>query len=83
SRSFIKRHQPFDNYLIFNLEKAQNFFYQKNLPNPIEVILKDLNSSLEYKPNLKPQSYRAFKRLSSKDYLYKSCYKSIRIIFAK
>lgn len=83
SRSFIKRHQPFDNYLIFNLEKAQNFFYQENLPNPIEVILKDLNSSLEYKPNLKPQSYRAFKRLSSKDYLYKSCYKSIRIIFAK
>ena len=82
-RSFIKRHQPFDNYLIFNLEKAQNFFYQENLPNPIEVILKDLNSSLEYKPNLKPQSYRAFKRLSSKDYLYKSCYKSIRIIFAK
>ncbi len=83
TRSFSRINQPFDNYIIFKLEKAQNFFYQENLPNPIEVILKDLNSSLEYKPNLNPQSYRGFRRLYAKDYLYKSCYKSIRITFDK
>ena len=44
---------------------------------------KDLNSSLEYKPNLKPQSYRGFRRLYAKDYLYKSCYSFVRINFAK
>ncbi len=82
-RSFSRCYQPFDNYIIFNLEKAQNFFYQENLPNPIEVILKDLNSSLEYKPNLNPQSYRGFRRLYAKDYLYKSCYSFVRINFAK
>lgn len=82
-RSFSRCYQPFDNYIIFNLEKAQNFFYQDNLPHPIEVILKDLNSSLEYKPNLKPQSYRGFRRLYAKDYLYKSCYSFVRINFAK
>lgn len=83
TRSFSRCYQPFDNYIIFNLEKAQNFFYQDNLPHPIEVILKDLNSSLEYKPNLKPQSYRGFRRLYAKDYLYKSCYSFVRINFAK
>ena len=82
-RSFSRCYQPFDNYIIFNLEKAQNFFYQDNLPHPIEVILKDLNSSLEYKPNLNPQSYRGFRRLYAKDYLYKSCYSFVRINFAK
>lgn len=83
TKSFSRCYQSFDNYIIFKLEKAQNFFYQENLPNPIEVILKDLNSSLEYKPNLNPQSYRGFRRLYAKDYLYKSCYKSIRITFDK
>lgn len=82
-RSFSRCYQSFDNYIIFKLEKAQNFFYQENLPNPIEVILKDLNSSLEYKPNLNPQSYRGFRRLYAKDYLYKSCYGFVRINFAK
>ena len=83
TKSFSRCYQSFDNYIIFKLEKAQNFFYQDNLPHPIEVILKDLNSSLEYKPNLKPQSYRGFRRLYAKDYLYKSCYSFVRINFAK
>ena len=83
TKSFLRCYQSFDNYIIFKLEKAQNFFYQDNLPHPIEVILKDLNSSLEYKPNLKPQSYRGFRRLYAKDYLYKSCYSFVRINFAK
>lgn len=83
TKSFLRCYQSFDNYIIFKLEKAQNFFYQENLPNPIEVILKDLNSSLEYKPNLNPQSYRGFRRLYAKDYLYKSCYSFVRINFAK
>lgn len=83
TKSFSRCYQSFDNYIIFKLEKAQNFFYQDNLPHPIEVILKDLNSSLEYKPNLNPQSYRGFRRLYAKDYLYKSCYSFVRINFAK